>query len=173
MDTIIHSILNAGPLVVYLLVALILLLESCAVPIANTTLLLLTGALASLGHLNIYILALTAILGSITGACLAYLLGSRGGRQVLLRLATRFRVDPQKIIVAENWFQVAVSYAFSPLPGSCIVRLNYMVCRYPVYRIPAQLYGVPVSCLSVGPLVLAAFSRFTLWRPIPFLHCVC
>jgi len=107
LDFIIHSILNASPFFVYILVALILLLESTAVPVANTTLLLLTGALASLGHLNIYVLAIAAILGSITGACLAYLLGIKGGRQVLLRLASRFRVDPQKISIAENWFQGA------------------------------------------------------------------
>ena len=105
MDSIIHYILNASPLIVYVLVALVLLLESTAIPVANTTLLLLTGALASLGHLNMYILAVAAILGSITGACLAYLLGIKGGRQVLLRLATRFRVDPQKIMIAETWLQ--------------------------------------------------------------------
>ncbi len=107
LDSIIHSILNINPLIVYLLVALILLLESTAIPIANSTLLLLTGALASLGHLNIYILVVAAIVGSITGACLGYLLGVRYGRQVLLRLTTRFRIDPQKIIAAENWFQAA------------------------------------------------------------------
>jgi membrane protein DedA with SNARE-associated domain len=107
LDFIIHSILNASPFFVYILVALILLLESTAVPVANTTLLLLTGALASLGHLNIYVLAIAAILGSITGACLAYLLGIKGGRQILLRLTSRFRVDPQKISIAENWFQGA------------------------------------------------------------------
>jgi membrane protein DedA with SNARE-associated domain len=107
LDFIIHFILNASPFFVYILVVLVLLLESSAVPIANTTLLLLTGALASLGHLNIYVLAVAAIAGSITGACLAYLLGIKGGRQVLLRLAMRFRVDPQKVIIAENWFQGA------------------------------------------------------------------
>ncbi len=150
MDTIIHSILNAGPLVVYLLVALILLLESCAVPIANTTLLLLTGALASLGHLNIYILALTAILGSITGACLAYLLGSRGGRQVLLRLATRFRVDPQKIIVAENWFQVA---------GVWMVFLSRMI---PYVR-PFACLPCGISRMPFRRFLVAALSGSIIW----------
>src|SRR2546421_10800674 len=96
---------HASPLLLYLLVAVTLLLESSAVPIANTTLLLFTGALASLGHLNIYILAAAAIAGSVTGACLAYFLGLKGGRQLLLHLAARLRVDPQKVSIAEGWFQ--------------------------------------------------------------------
>jgi len=92
---------------IYLIVAVILLLESSGVPIVNNTLLIFTGALASLGHLNIWLLAMAAITGSIAGACLAYSIGAYGGRQVMLRLAAFFHVDDQKVRMAENWFQTA------------------------------------------------------------------
>jgi membrane protein DedA with SNARE-associated domain len=93
--------------VIYLIVAVILLLESSGVPIVNNTLLIFTGALASLGHLNIWLLAIASITGSIAGACLAYSIGAYGGRQVMLRVAAFFHVDDQKVRMAENWFQTA------------------------------------------------------------------
>lgn len=150
MDFIIHSILSASPFFVYILVALVLLLESSAIPVANTTLLLLTGALASLGHLNIYVLAIAAILGSISGACLAYLLGIKGGRQVLLRLATRFRVDPQKIIIAENWFQGA---------GVWMVFLSRII---PYIR-PFASLPCGISRMPFRRFLLAALSGSIVW----------
>ena len=150
MDAIIHSILNASPLLVYLLVFLMLLLESSAIPVANTTLLLLTGALASLGHLDIYILAVAAILGSISGACLAYLLGLREGRQVVLRLTTRFRVDPQKIMMAENWFQTA---------GVGMVFLSRII---PYIR-PFASLPCGISRMPFRRFLLAALSGSIVW----------
>ncbi len=150
MDSIIHFIVNASPFIVYPLVALILLLESSAIPVANTTLLLLTGALAALGHLNFYILAVAAILGSITGACLAYLLGLRGGRQVLLRLTTRFRIDPQKIIAAENWFQAA---------GVWMIFLSRMI---PYIR-PFASLPCGISHMPFRRFLAAALSGSILW----------
>jgi len=99
-----HFFLHTSPFLIYFLVAVILLLESSGVPITNNTLLLFTGALASLGQLNIGLLAIAAIVGSIAGACLAYYIGLRGGRRVLLRLASFFHVDTQKIEVMDGWF---------------------------------------------------------------------
>lgn len=150
MDSIIHFILNASPFLVYLLVALVLLLESSAIPVANTTLLLLTGALASLGHLDISILAVAAILGSISGACLAYLLGFRGGRQVMLSLTTRFRVDPQKIMMAENWFQTA---------GVWMVFLSRII---PYVR-PFASLPCGISHMPFRRFLLAALSGSIVW----------
>jgi len=100
-----HFFLHASPLLIYVIVAVVLMLESSGVPIANNTLLLLTGALASLGHLNIEILAAAAIAGSIAGACLAYWLGVWGGRKAFLRIAAFFRVKADKVEQAEHWFQ--------------------------------------------------------------------
>ncbi len=98
-------LLHTNPLLIYLIVAVILLLESSGVPVVNNTLLLLTGALASLGHFNIWALATAAIIGSVAGACLAYCIGAYGGRNMLFRLAKRFRIEHQKISMIEHWFR--------------------------------------------------------------------
>ena len=105
MHPIVHALLHVSPLLMYLLVAIILLLESSGVPITNNTLLLLMGAMASLGYLNIEMLIVSAIVGSIAGACCAYWLGMRGGRKIVLRLAAFFHVSEQKIGVMDSWFQ--------------------------------------------------------------------
>ncbi len=104
MQSIVHLILYASPVLIYVVVVVMLFLESCGVPVINTTLLLLTGALAALGHLNIVILSIAAVMGSVLGASLAYLIGKRGGRIVLLRLVARFHINEQKVYVTENWF---------------------------------------------------------------------
>src|SRR5438874_10889938 len=105
LNDIIHLITHADPLLIYFIVAMFLLLESSAVPIINSTLLLFTGALANLGHLDFWALAIVSILGSISGACLAYIIGRRGGRRLFLRLVGIFHVSEQKVNMAERWFQ--------------------------------------------------------------------
>ena len=107
MDLIVHLIHNTNPLWIYLIVGVFLLLESSGVPIINSTLLLLTGALASLGHLDIFALAVVSIAGSVTGACLAYAIGRHGGALLLRRAAAKLRIDPRKIEMLERWFQRA------------------------------------------------------------------
>ncbi|HLZ55978.1 MAG TPA: DedA family protein [Ktedonosporobacter sp.] len=105
MHTVTHFFLHANPLLIYLTVAVVLMLESSGVPVANNTLLLLTGALASMGHLDIWILGVFAIIGSCAGASLAYSLGAWGGRRILVRVASFFRIKEEKVTIAERWFQ--------------------------------------------------------------------
>lgn len=105
MHTVTHVLLHTSPLLIYLLVGCVLLLESSGVPILNSTLLLFTGALVSLGHLQIEYLALAAVTGSVAGACLAYCIGRRGGRQALFRLAQILHIDAEKVEIVERWFQ--------------------------------------------------------------------
>ena len=105
MYTLMYLVLHTNPLAIYLIVTLALALESSGIPIVNSTLLLLTGALASSGHFNVGTLALAAIGGSISGACCAYAIGARSGRQTLLRFALFFHLDQHKINLFELWFQ--------------------------------------------------------------------
>ncbi len=105
MHSITHALLHTSPLLIYLLVAIIILLESTGVPVVNNTLLLLLGAMAALGYLNLEVLMLSAFIGSIAGACCAYWIGARGGRQIVLRLAAFFHVNEQKILIMDSWFQ--------------------------------------------------------------------
>jgi membrane protein DedA with SNARE-associated domain len=105
VHTVVHFFLHTNPLLIYLIVAVILALESTGIPIVNSTLLLLTGALAAAGYFDILSLAAVSILGSVCGACIAYTISARGGRRVMLRLALLFHLKRHKIRLFERWFQ--------------------------------------------------------------------
>jgi membrane protein DedA with SNARE-associated domain len=151
-------LLHTNPLLIYFIVAVILLLESSGVPIVNNTLLLVTGALASLGHFNIWILAVSAIVGSVSGACLAYCIGAYGGQRMLLLLAKWLHIESQKIFVVECWFHKSglwmvflsrmIPYArpFACFPAG-MTRTNF------VYFFAAALSGSIIWCsalLAIG-----------------------
>ena len=177
MHLIINFIVQANPLVIYSIVALTLCLESTGIPIANTTLLLLTGAMTSFGHLNLWILIVVAILGSVVGACSAYIIGARGGRPAFLRLATLFRVDEQKVIFTERWFQKAGIWMI--LAARILPYVRPFACFFGgITNIPFQrffvaaLVGSTIWCIAIvqigailGPhwtLALLLISKYTL-----------
>jgi membrane protein DedA with SNARE-associated domain len=134
----------------YLLVGCVLLLESSGVPILNSTLLLFAGALASLGHLNIVNLALVSIVGSVTGACLAYYIGGHGGQRVLLRLASLFHVDTEKITIVERWFQHS---------GAWMIFFSRML----PYARPFACFPAGIAQMNFPRFFCAAFAGSTIW----------
>ena len=150
MHDLIQMIFHASPLLVCLIVAIMLLLESSAVPLINTTLLLAAGALASQGHLNFLALLSAAILGSISGACLAYIIGLRGGRQIFLSLASLFHIDAQKVNMTELWFQKN---------GVWMVFFSRMA---PYVR-PFASFPAGISRMPFGRFFLAALAGSTVW----------
>lgn len=101
----IMRMIQANPGAIYVIVATILLLESSGVPVANNTVLLFTGALASMGKLDAGWLLFAAFTGSSAGACLAYLIGLHGGKEVFLRLTRFLRMKTEQVERGERWFQ--------------------------------------------------------------------
>lgn len=177
LQPVIHFFFHANPLVIYLIVAVVLLLESSGVPIANNTLLLFTGALASYTHhLDIGLLGIAAILGSIAGAFLAYSIGIYGGRLLVLRVTKLFHIDEQKVLTTEQWFQKSGVWMvfFSRMipfvrPFACFPA---GISRMPLPRfLLAASFGSIIWCialLSIGwnlgrrwPLALAVIQSYT------------
>ncbi len=150
MHDLIQMIFHASPLLVCLLVAIMLLLESSAVPLINTTLLLAAGALASQGHLNFWVLIAAAILGSVSGACLAYTIGQRGRRHIFLRLASLFHINAQKVNMTELWFQKN---------GIWMVFFSRMM---PYVR-PFASFPAGISRMPFGRFFLATLAGSTIW----------
>lgn len=150
MDPSLYVIRHINPLLCYLIVAIILLLESSGIPIANSTLLLFTGALASFGHLNILILAIVAIAGSISGACLAYLIGMQGGRQFLLSVSKRLHINAQRIDKAERWFHRA---------GARMI----FISRVTPYIRPFACFPAGMTRMPFRRFFVAASSGSILW----------
>ena len=150
MNLVFHLIHNTNPLWFYMIVGVFLLLESSGVPIVNSTLLLLTGALASSGHLNIVALAVVSVAGSVTGACLAYAIGRHGGGRLLRRAATKLRIDTRKIQALEQWFHRT---------GARMIFFSRMI---PYIR-PFSCFPAGIARMSFRRFFVAAASGSVVW----------
>ncbi len=150
MNLVFHIIHNTNPLWIYVIVGVFLLLESSGIPIVNSTLLLLTGALASLGHLNIVALALVSMSGSIAGACLAYVIGWHGGARLLRGAAKRLRFDTRKIQSLEKWFHRA---------GTRMIFLSRII---PYIR-PFSCFPAGIARMPFRRFLAAAASGSVIW----------
>jgi membrane protein DedA with SNARE-associated domain len=100
--------------------------------------------------LNIVNLALASIVGSVAGACLAYYIGGHGGQQVLLRLASLFHVDTEKIAIVERWFQHS---------GAWMIFFSRML----PYARPFACFPAGIAQMNFPRFFCAAFAGSTIW----------
>ncbi len=94
------------PLLLYLMVAVVIGVESMGIPLPGEIALVTASLLASSGHANIWWVAAAASAGAIAGDSLGYLIGRRGGRSLLDRLGRRFpnHLGPSHLASAERAF---------------------------------------------------------------------
>ncbi|BBC38185.1 Membrane protein [Streptomyces graminofaciens] len=95
------------PLSVYLLVGLVIGLESLGIPLPGEIILVSSALLASQhGEINPFILGACATAGAIIGDSIGYAIGRKGGRPLLAKLGRRFpkHFGESNIAVAERSF---------------------------------------------------------------------
>lgn len=150
MSGFVHLVDHSSALLLCVLVTSFLLLESSGIPLLNSTVLLLAGALSSLGSANIFALAICAVLGSITGACIAYYAGLRGGERVLFALTAKLQIDSRKVKFAQQWIADAG------------VRMIFLSRILPYIR-PFACFPAGISHMPFRRFFLAALSGSLLW----------
>lgn len=119
----------------YVAVFAILFFDSIGVPLPTELSLLVSGYLVHLGDFHFGPTIAVAWAGSLSGSTVSYLLGRRLGPTVMERIARVFRLTPEHLTRANEWFarhgHKAVLFArFIP-----VVR-NYM-------SYPAGIIGMP------------------------------
>ncbi|MEV4972448.1 DedA family protein [Streptomyces scopuliridis] len=93
---------------VYLLVGVVIGLESLGIPLPGEIVLVSSALLASQhGDINPYILGASATAGAIIGDSIGYAIGRKGGRPLLARLGAKFpkHFGEAQIAMAERSFQ--------------------------------------------------------------------
>jgi membrane protein DedA with SNARE-associated domain len=95
------------PISIYLLVALVIGVESLGIPLPGEIILISAALLSSQGHVNPLIVGACASAGAIVGDSIGYGIGRRGGRPLLDRLGGRFpkHFSPGHIATAEASFE--------------------------------------------------------------------
>ncbi|MBT2450894.1 DedA family protein [Streptomyces sp. ISL-43] len=93
---------------IYLLVGLVIGLESLGIPLPGEIVLVSSALLASQqGHIDPVVLGICATTGAIVGDSIGYAIGRRGGKPLLERLGRRFpkHFGPDQVALAERSFE--------------------------------------------------------------------
>ena len=85
-------------------VVLLMALESSFVPFPSEVVVPPAGYLASQGQMNLYLVILAGVAGSILGSLLNYWIAARFGRDFLLKYAKYFFIDKEKFDKFEVFF---------------------------------------------------------------------
>ncbi|TDU90560.1 membrane protein DedA with SNARE-associated domain [Kribbella voronezhensis] len=110
MGATMHALAIAIPtggiaIVAYLVVGLVIGVESMGVPLPGETTLVAAALLASQGNLNIYFVIGAAATGAIIGDSIGYFIGRKAGRSLFERLGRRFHhFSEDRIAKAEKYF---------------------------------------------------------------------
>ncbi|MET9857624.1 DedA family protein, partial [Streptomyces sp. NPDC006450] len=92
---------------IYVLVGLVIGLESLGIPLPGEIVLVSSALLASQqGHIDPVVLGICATTGAIVGDSIGYAIGRRGGKPMLERLGRRFpkHFGPDQVAMAERSF---------------------------------------------------------------------
>ena len=95
------------PLLVYVVVGFIILLESMGIPLPGEVTLISASLLAASGIVSVWGVAIAAATGAIIGDTIGYAIGRYGGRPLLERIGRRFpkHFGPEHLARAENAFR--------------------------------------------------------------------
>ena len=95
------------PILVYLVVTLVIGLESMGIPLPGEITLVTAAIMAISGVTNPWAVAIAASIGAIVGDSIGYVFGRRGGRKLLERFGRRFpkHFGPHHLARAERMFQ--------------------------------------------------------------------
>jgi membrane protein DedA with SNARE-associated domain len=90
----------------YLVVGLVIGIESMGVPLPGETTLIAAALLASQGHLRLEFVIGAAAVGAIIGDSIGYYIGRKAGRGLFERLGRRFHhFSEDRMVRAERYFQ--------------------------------------------------------------------
>ena len=98
--------------------ALLMVGENVFPPIPSEAILPLAGYFVGRGELSFPLVIVTATAGSVVGSMILYELARQGGRPFAVRFLRFARLDPDRLAVAEEWFERRGAIAV--LLGRCI-----------------------------------------------------
>jgi membrane protein DedA with SNARE-associated domain len=78
------------PISIYLLVGLVIAVESLGIPLPGEIVLVSSALLSSQGHVNPWIVGACASAGAVIGDSIGYAIGRRGGKPLLEKLGRKF-----------------------------------------------------------------------------------
>jgi membrane protein DedA with SNARE-associated domain len=156
-----HWLSVLPPVVVYLLVAAVIGVESLGIPLPGEIALVSAALLAANHVVDVWWVAVAGSAGAIVGDSIGYAIGRRGGRPLLQRLGRRFpsHLGPPQLAKAEQTFQKWGVWAV--FFGRFIALLRILAGPL------AGALGVPypkfLMANATGGIIWAAGTTFTIY----------
>jgi len=101
VDFIVDAVAGLG----YLGIFFLMLLESSFFPFPSEVVMIPAGYLVSQGEMNIFVVILCGLLGSLAGALLNYYIARRWGRSFLLRYSKFLFINEKRLMKMERFFE--------------------------------------------------------------------
>jgi len=154
--TAVNSVAALPAALLYLVIIVWLTVESTAVPIPNEAILLFSGFLIGVGHLNLFVAWAASITGTVGGATVAWWIARTFGPAGVRRVGRYIFLTPGRLGAAEAFFRRrGVATVF-------IARLTPIIRTVVSY--PAGLSGMPYRSF-----VLATALGCAIWNLIMLL----
>lgn len=97
-------IINTISVLGYSGVAVLMMIESAAIPLPSEVIMPFAGFLVSQGRFGLLGIALAGALGSVLGSCLTYFLGRYGGRSLIEKYGRYVLISHSDLDIADRFF---------------------------------------------------------------------
>jgi membrane protein DedA with SNARE-associated domain len=89
----------------YIGILVLMLLESCGIPMPSEVIMPFSGFLVADGKLLFWFVVLAGTLGNLLGSWLAYWIGFRGGRPLIEKYGKYILISKHDLDLADTWFK--------------------------------------------------------------------
>lgn len=85
-------------------VFVLMLVESCGVPMPSEVIMPFSGFLVAKGELNFWLVVVIGAVGNLVGSWLAYFIGYKGGRPLIEKYGKYILISHHDLDLADRWF---------------------------------------------------------------------
>ncbi len=104
IDLLAHFVIYIIGLIGYGGIFLLMLIESCGVPMPSEVIMPFSGFLVAMGKLNFWLVVLIGTTGNLCGSILAYWIGTKGGRPLIEKYGKYILISHHDLNLADKWF---------------------------------------------------------------------
>ena len=105
IDFLAQFVINTIDLIGYGGVFVLMLVESCGIPMPSEVIMPFAGFLVAEGKMNFWVLIFVGAFGNLVGSWLAYWIGWKGGRPLIEKYGKYILISRHDLDVADSWFK--------------------------------------------------------------------
>lgn len=104
IDVLANWVINTIDLMGYTGVFILMLIESCGIPMPSEVIMPFSGFLVATGEFNFWAVVILGTLGNLAGSILAYYIGHKGGRPLIEKYGKYVLISRHDLDIGDKWF---------------------------------------------------------------------